>query len=771
MAAHRPAGNVPASTTAFIGRARELAQIRQMLSVSRLVTLTGVGGVGKTRLAVRIAGEAWRAFPDGAWLVDLAALDDPALVAQTVASVLGVRDQSARWPVAVLSDHLCDRNLLLVLDNCEHLLDACAVLADALLGAAPDLRILATSRQPLGLPSEQTVVVPPLAVPDPHGDGSAEALAGYDAVNLFVTRAAGVVPGFQLTERNAAAVAALCTRLDGLPLAIELAAARLRALSPEQVLSRLDERFALLTGGSRVARPRQQTLRALVAWSYELCSAEERALWALVSVFVGSFDLEAAEHVCADERLRRGSLLDLVAGLVEKSVLMREEHDSGVRYRLLDTIREYGRERLAEGGDETALRRRHRDYYLELALRASSGWFSAQGPLWRERMRLEHPNLRAALDFSLSGPGEAETGMYLAAVVGFFWRVSGLLSEGRRWLDRLLALGAEPTLPRAYALWANGMLAVLQNDVPTARSLLDEGLSLARQFGDAPAQAYATLFSGHLALVEGDLVAAADLLEQARAAHLAMENPLGVGFALFWGSLTASALGDAERATRMAAEYLALCEAHGAHWLTGFGHLALALELWQRGETAAAADQARETVRNHWDNADLIGIAQGAEVLAWVAVADGRAERAARLLGLLDKMWHAAGGPLVGFPHLAPYHEACVARTRDALGEQEFARATEQGSRLTVQETISYVLEERAPKAVRPSAGSSPLTRREQEVAELVAAGSSNKEIASTLVISQRTAETHVEHILVKLGFTARAQIATWVTARKAERR
>jgi predicted ATPase/DNA-binding CsgD family transcriptional regulator len=770
MAARRPTGNLPASLAAFVGRVRETAEVRQKLSSSRLVTLTGVGGVGKTRLALHLATEVRRAFPDGVWLVDLATLEDPALVAQTVAGTLGIRDQSARWPVAVLSDHLCESNLLLVLDNCEHVLDACAVLAEAVLAAAPDLRILATSRQPLGLVGEQTVVVAPLALPDPHDDGSAYALARSDAVSLFVTRAGEVLPGFSLTDRNAPAVAALCTRLDGLPLAIELAAVRLRALSPEQILARLDERFALLTGGSRAAMPRQQTLRALVDWSYELCSAEEQALWDRVSVFAGSFDLGAAEKVCADQTLPRGSLLDAVAGLVEKSVLLREEHDSGVRYRLLDTIREYGRERLAESGDHRTLRRRHRDRYLELAIEANAGWFSPQGPLWRDRMRLEHPNVRTALDFSLSDPAETQAGMLLAAALGFGWRMMGLLSEGRRWLDRLLELDVEPTVPRAYALWSNGMLAILQGDVPTARSRLEDGLSLARRFGDAFAEAYAILFLGHVAVAEGDMATAAEELERALAAHRAVPNHLGTALALFESSLVASARDDAERAGRLARENLALCEAHGAQWLTGWGHFALAAELWRRGDRAGAADEARKSVRTHWENEDRIGIAQGMEVLAWVAVADGQAERAARLLGGLDRIWSSAGAPLVAIPHLAPYHDECVTRSRTALGEHEFQASTEHGGRLDTDSVVSYALEEpRAPTAPTRD-GSSPLTRREQEVAELVAAGSTNKEIASALVIAQRTAETHVEHILVKLGFTSRAQIASWVTARNSQR-
>jgi len=767
--ARRLSGNLPAPATAFIGRRREVADIRRLLSSSRLVTLTGMGGVGKTRLAVHVAADLQRAFPDGTWLANLAPLADPALLTQTVATALGIRDQSARWPVAILSEHLVDKHLLLVLDNCEHLLDACAVLADALLQAGPELRILATSRQPLGLPSEQTVVVAPLEFPDPGAHPSVEELVKYDAVSLFVTRASGVVPGFTLNERNAGSVAAMCARLDGLPLAIELAVVRLRALSPGQVLERLDGRFRLLTGGSRAALPRQQTLRALVDWSFDLCSAAEQALWGRLSVFSGSFDLEAAENVCADATLPRESLFDLVDGLLEKSVLLREEHESTVRYRLLDTIREYGRERLGERGDELTLRRKHRDYYLQLAERACESLFSPDGPVWLERLRLEHPNVRAALGFSLSQPGEADAGLRLAAVLWFGWRELGLLSEGRRWLDRLLAIDAAPTVARAQALWANGSLAVLQGDVAGATSMLAESTRLGRHLADASAQAYAAVFSGQVAMVEGDMVTAVRLLEQALAAHRSTGDTFGTAVTLIRLAVAASALGEGERAVRFAAEYVSLCAEHGARWLEPFGHFVLASEYWRRGDPAQAVGEARETVRTQWTNHDRIGAAEGLEVLAWAAAAQGNGQRAARLLGALDNVWRSVGTPLFGFPHLVQYHEECVERSRRMLGERGFESATARGAQLDFDAVVGYGLEEPAAESVVEGEAASPLTRREQEIAGLVARGMSNKEIARTLVIAQRTAEGHVEHILTKLGFTSRAQIATWVTERKAE--
>jgi predicted ATPase/DNA-binding CsgD family transcriptional regulator len=764
--ARRFPGNLPVPLSAFIGRHAEAAQIRRMLSNSRLVTLTGVGGVGKTRLALHVAADLPRAFPDGTWMVELASLQEPGLLTDTIASGLGIRDQSTRWPVATLSDYLAERQLLLLLDNCEHLLDACAVLVDALLRSAPQLRILATSRQPLDLPAERIVNVPPLALPDLHTDVSAAALAGNEAVTLFVLRAASVVPGFALTDSNAPAVVALCARLDGLPLALELAAVRLRALSPEQLLERLDERFRLLSTGSRAALPRQQTLRGLVDWSFALCSPAEQTMWARLSVFAGSFSLEAAEQVCADAAVPREAVLDLVAALLDKSVLVREEHESGVRYRLLETMREYGRERLVDSGSEVALRRRHRDYYLLLTERACHGLFGPEGPSWLERMRVEHANLRAALGFCLSEAGEVGPGLQLAAVFWFGWRELGLLSEGRRWLDRLLAAQPDLSVTRANALWADASLAVLQGDTATAKALLAEASSLAEALGEEAAGAYAAVFSGQVAMLEGDTATAERLLRRALAVHRASGDTIGVAVALIRLAMAASATGDGDNAIRLSTDYVALCIEHGAVWLTPFGRFVQAVEFWRRGDPGQAVDRARDAVRGHWANHDRIGAAMALEVLTWAAAEDGNPERTARLLGALDNVWRTVGPPLFGYPHLMVYHEECERRCARVLGEDAFVAARRRGSALEFDGAVAYGLQEQQASLGR-DVHRSPLTRREDEVADLVAKGMSNKEIAESLVISARTAETHVEHILTKLGFSSRTQIATWVTARQ----
>src|SRR5215470_14041325 len=386
----RVTGNLPAELTSFVGRRNEIAEVRRLLASSRLVTLTGVGGVGKTRLALRAAAGLRRAFRDGVWLVRLDQLRDEALVAQAVAGALGLQDRTRYAPVAALADYLAGRQLLLVLDNCEHLVDAAAELADQVLRAAAGLRVLATSREALTIEGETVLAVPPLPAPQAGRPLSVAELARFPAVSLFAERAAQVVPGFAVTEANAAAVAGICRRLEGLPLAIELAAARLPVLSAEQIDARLGDRLGLLTRGGRTRPDRQRTLRASIEWSYELCTRAERLLWARLSVFAGGFELDAAEGVCADDRLAAGDVLDLVADLAGKSILIAEHREGVARYRLPEPLREFGQERLCESGEETALRRRHRDWHEQLARRADTDWLAPQATDLEARLFREH---------------------------------------------------------------------------------------------------------------------------------------------------------------------------------------------------------------------------------------------------------------------------------------------------------------------------------------------------------------------------------------------
>ncbi|WP_307821572.1 ATP-binding protein [Streptomyces coffeae] len=748
-----------------MGRRHEAAEVKRMLSASRLVTLTGVGGVGKTRLALRVADDARRAFPDGVWLAELAELDNPALLAQSVTEALEIRDHSARPPMDVLIDHLRDRQTLLVLDNCEHLLHACALLTDRLLREAPQLRVLATSRHVLGIGSEQTLAVPTLTLPDASGPRlPTGAFAQCDAVRLFTERARAALPGFTVTDANRDAVEGICRRLDGIPLGIELAAVRLRALSVQQLLGRLDDRFRLLTTGSRAVLPRHQTLRALIDWSYDLCTEREQLLWARVSVFAGSLDLEAAEAVCSGDGLPREEILDLVTELVDKSVLLREEHGATVRYRMLDTLRAYGRERLEAAGEEAVRLRCHRDYYRQLAADARAALFGPAQVQWFTRLQLEHANLRTALEFCYDDPAECAYGLGIAADLLYHWITSYYLSEGRRWLDDGLAVCPEPTGARARALWTNSWLAIIQSDTDAASAMLEESRAIGERLDLEPVLGYSALYSGMVAMYRGDAEAAITLYEEAVSRHRATGDPVGLALALIRLSLAHSFIGDSQRAIALGEESLAVCDAYGEGWHRAYTMMALGVEVWRQGDTERAAALERESLEFNRSLDDPLGVGVNLEVLAWIAATERDFPRAARLLGVVRTVWRAVGAPLSGYGHLVHYHEECEAAVSRALGKTAFNAAVKEGSRLSYDEGLVYALENVLP-AAEPAVGErpSPLTRRESEIAQLVAQGLSNKEIAASLVIAQRTAEGHLEHILSKLGFTSRAQVAVWV--------
>ncbi|MBB5625420.1 ATP-binding protein [Sphaerisporangium krabiense] len=759
--------------TSFVGRRREVAEIRSLLAKSRLVTLTGVGGVGKTRLAARVAAEVGRAFPDGVWLAELATLDRPDLLAQTLTDVLRLREGSGGSNLDRLADHLADKKALLILDNCEHVLHECAVLTEELLACAPELRVIATSRQPLHIGGERTMAVLPLPLPEAGGRPlSVDALAQVDAVRLFAERAEAVLPEFAVTEANRDAVERICRRLDGIPLAIELAAVRLRALSVRQLLERLDDRFRLLASGSRAVPPRHQTLRAMVDWSHELCTEPERLLWARASVFAGGLDLEAAEAVCSGGGIAREDVMDLVSGLVEKSVLLREEHPGEVRYRLLETIRQYGKDRLAESGAEEELRRRHRDYYRDLARQAHAHRFGGAQVEWLTRLRLDHANLRAALASYAEdgGPAEARDGLTMAADLLFHWRTCHHVREGRHWLDRGLALVPEPGEPRARALWSAAWLAIVQGDVAAAVAMLEESRRIGEELGLDGLLAYVTLQSGMVALHEGDTGVAAKMFEEALAGHRAAQEEVGQVMALNRLCLTCSFEGDSERAAAYGEEALQICDARGDHVHRAYALIALGVEAWRQGDCPRAAETVKQGLRVVGPLDDWLGVGLCLEVLAWIATGADAHERTARLLGALAAVWRAVGTPLPGFGHLGRYHDETEARARAALGEPAYRAAFAQGLRMSLEEALTYAVAEQACPATpgrAPERAPSPLTRRETEISGLVAEGLSNKEIAARLVIAQRTAEGHIEHILSKLGFHSRAQIAVWVAEQR----
>ncbi|HEY3958612.1 MAG TPA: LuxR C-terminal-related transcriptional regulator [Streptosporangiaceae bacterium] len=764
----RVTGNLPVELTSFVGRRGELAEVKRLLTGSRLVTLTGIGGVGKTRLALRAAAELRRAFRDGVWLVQLDELRDQALVAQAVAGALGLQDRTGYASAATLADYLAGQQLLLVLDNCEHLVDAVAKLADLLLRAAPGLRVLATSRESLNMTGETVLAVPPLRVPERERRLAVADLARFSAVNLFVERAARVVTGFALSEANMAAVAGICRRLEGLPLAIELAAAWLPVLSPEQIDARLGDRLGLLTRGSRTLPARQQTLRTSIEWSYELCSQAEQLLWARLSVFAGGFELDAAEGICTDLRLAAEEVLELLAALAGKSVLIAVHGEDVARYRLPETLRDYGHERLQESGEYTALRRRHRDWHEQLARRVDIDWLSPQIADLTARLFREHANVQAAQDFCQSEPGEAEAGLRIAVHVWFFfcW-ISGYVSEGQYRLGQVLDRASEPTVWRAQGLLLASFLAAVGGDRDAVQPLLDEGTSLAGQLNDPATRALAAWVAGHVCLFAGALPQAIAHAEDGLAVLPADIPGRQRAHLLICLATAAGLAGDEERAVACHRELAAVTEVGSEyirHAYSAYSLWALGAAAWRRGDLDRATALQQQSLRLRRD--DRMGSIFCLEALAWVAASRRQHERAAVLLGAATGPLQSMGTTLDGNQHVADYHRDCERQATQALGEAAFQAAYHRGLELSAEDVLAYALQQPSKKPPTPAVSEEvPLTPRELQVARLIAGGRSNKEIAAELVISQRTAENHVEHILTKLGFTSRAQVAAWVAA------
>lgn len=793
----RDGAAVPVDLTSFVGRRDDVARVRRLLSASRLVTLTGIGGVGKTRLARQVAADVRRAFPDGVWFVDLADVHvgdespepgthDPDVSARLVARALRVQDRSARSPLDVLTGYLEPRRLLLVLDNCERLLPACAVLVGVLLRASPHQRILATSRQQLDVGGEVIYPVPPLPVPDLGVEVNAADLVRVESAALFAARAAAVQPGFRIDEASSAAVAAICRHLDGLPLAIELAAARVRVLAPQQIQDRLEDRvtgrLTLLSGGSRSAPRRQQTMRACIDWSYDLCTEAERTLWARLSVFVGGFELDAVEGVCADDALPEEDLLDLVTTLVDKSILVRHDHGQVVRYRMLAVIREYGLHRLREADEQMSLRLRHRDWYVRFVRQAREDWFGPHQADCLARLSREFANLRAAIEVSLAESREPEHA--LGAVVAIpvkYWQVRALIPEARRWLNLALVQGTRPTPLRARAQLRAGHLAFADGDVETAAWRQREGEELARHLNAAAELAYAAYLRSLLAMARGDLALAAEEGERALGVLAGVpgaERELGLTL-LNGRALLAGMLGDRQRAAECGRAIHAISDATGDLYYRARSMTAEALAAWchdDHAETLRLAAESLQQVRRQgageppgsWDR---LVFRLDLELIAWVAARQRQFKRAATLLGAAETLRTELRQSAVASDHLSGRHDACVRDTREGMGVPAYDAAHRRGRTLAHDEMIAFALGEPQPTTTVPAASArnspTPLTRREQQVADLISEGRSNREIAATLVISQRTAEGHVENILSKLGFTSRAQIAAWATGRQ----
>ncbi|SDM31907.1 ATP-binding protein [Allokutzneria albata] len=755
----RQQGVLPVEVSSFVNRREERDALRSLVRTSRLVTVTGVGGVGKTRVALRVAAEVRKDFPDGVWWVDLSPLRDAALLPHLVANVLGVQDVTLRPMEQVLADAVASRRMMLVLDTCEHLRWPCARLVDALLRAASQLRVLATSRQSLGVAGETVYTVRPMRLRPQGHDGVA------DGVELFVERARAASGSFALTAENRDVVAQLCHRLDGLPLAIELAAVRSRALSVHEILGRLDDHFDLLAGGVRVLPERHETLRTTIGWSYQLCTPAERLLWARVSVFSGAVDLSGLVEVCTDDRLVAGDVLRTVDGLVDKSILLREGRTGEVRYRLLDTLRAFGRQRQRQTGEQAWLLRRHRDYYLRLAKRFEVDWCSPRQIDWRERMQREYENLRAAIDFCLSTPSEHLAGLELLGALREFWVGCGVVREGRHHLDRALALNVEPGPVLTTALWTAAWLAVAQGDLEAVDTLLARCRPYAERQGDTVAAGWIAYIAGAAAMFRGHHTEAVALTEESAELHRRSGAP-GTGLAAAY-SVQAMALamaGEFDRAVVAAEQCRAASERCGEYWMRSYADYMRAVSELGRGDPEAAVTYARTALRSKHLLGDSPGMAMALDLLASAAAAQGQAERAARLLGVGHQVWNTFGLSQFGSADLVSARRHCELQTRTALGSSGYQAAFEAGQSLELDAAIAYALDEHTPCPHAPSpADVEPLTRRERDVATLVSDGLTNKEIAARLGIAKRTVDIHIGRVLAKLSFDNRAQIAEWV--------
>ena len=765
----RRSGNLPAEATSFIGRRRELAEVRKKLGAARLVSLVGPGGVGKTRLALRTAGELARRFRDGAWLVELADIRDPALVSNAALAALDLRDQAFTEPLVLLVSYLQDKELLLLMDNCEHLLGSAAQVVTDVIRDAPGVRVLVTSREPLAIAGEHVVPVPPLELPSAHAAEPLAQLGQNEAVMLFTERAAAASGTFALSAANQAAVADLCRRLDGLPLAIELAAVRTRVLTVEQIRDRLNDRFRLLTGGGPAALPRHQTLRTTIDWSYDLLTVAERTMLRRFCVFAGRFTLEDVEAVCTSDDAPVADALDLLASLVDKSLVMKEDVQGVACYRLHETMREYSALRLVEAGEEVDTAERCTEYYWSRCEQAEE---EARYRLadWLDWMDLEIDNIRAVLRHCVTRR-DARRGLDLVTSVAWYW-ITRATTEGVLWLDQLQACGRGSPEGQFWAYFLRGFLAVLKADSTAARPPLQLAVATARELGQPALLAQALAMASIAENLAGDSESGGLLLDETAAVTAGLDDfPASISLlqarafdGFFRGDMGAvqAAASEGIRLSRAAGDLysleMMLLNAGGVALLTG--ELEQAKSFYMDALTIASRIDDRVA-----EYALLDG-------LACVAAGSGQTRLAALLLGAAETIRTGAGASLI--PILAPMIAMAEEQATSAVGASRFQAEMAAGKRLSREGAIRLALGEpgRDGKLIPPPppgegrVGAPPLLgKREAEVARLVADGLSNKQIGSRLFISERTVDSHVRSILNKLGFNSRAQIAGWMAS------
>ena len=811
--AHKPSStpshNLPALRSSFVGRKREIEEVERELAMTRLLTLTGVGGSGKTRLALEVARDLLEAYPNGVWLVELAPLSEEALVPKAVAEVWKVTERPEQSLTDTLAEVLRDRQLVLILDNCEHLLEASAELVNSLLDSCPRLRILATSREGLGVEGEARWPVPPLTTPDPDRSPTVEELQDSESARLFVARARNRDPSFAFTPENARAVAEICRRLEGIPLAIELAATRVGKLSLKHISERLEGSLELLSGGARTAASRQQTLRGTLDWSYELLLEPERKVFRRLCVFAGGWTLEASEAVVWGEGIEHSEVLDLLSGLVEKSLVVAEPTpEGGVRYKMLEPVRQYALEKLEHCGESEAAKRTHADYFLVLAEEAEPELFGPREAEWFDRLEVEHDNFRAALSWTIE-QGETETALRLAAALWMFWFARGYNGEGQRWLEQALIKDVQASVAaRAKGLEALAWLADVREDMDRAEAAAEEGLRLSEEAGIGGSLAASlTNILGDVAMTRGDHERAKELLEESLALYQKVGDQRFVPRVLAFLGNVSIEQEDYEQAKELFEESLALARELGEPTAIGMALMSLGYVFLLEGEHGRARARLEEAealsrerghkgvLINAIDNLGWAALLRGdheraksyfeeslalceelgneliasesIEGLACISASEGEAERAAKLFGAAEVLREAVGYRHT--PEEVALREPYLATARSQLGEEAWEEAQAQGRALDLEEALEYTLSTLEPSATSPSSAaakpsppSAPglpggLTSREVEVLGLVAKGMTSAQIAKELFVSARTVEAHITSIYHKIGVSSRA--------------
>jgi predicted ATPase len=729
-----PKHNLSYQLTSFIGREKEIAQVKELLGKTRQLTLVGAGGCGKTRLAMQVAEGLLESHPDGIWLVELAALTEPALVPQTVANVLGLKEQPGRGLTQTINEYLVSKRLLLVLDNAEHLLIACAQLTDVVLRQCARVVILVTSRERLGIAGERTYRVPSLSVPDPKRDATPEELSTYESARLFIERARLQQPHFAITAENAPTLASVCCRLDGIPLAIELAAPRVRSMSLEEVNRRLDHRFGLLTGGSRTALPRHRTLRSLIDWSYDLLSDAEKAMLRRVSVFSGGWTLEAAEQVRSGGGVGGEEALDQLTSLADKNLVLADAYEGATRYGLLETVRHYARERLRESGEEVVAQRQHLAYFLTMAEQAEPQLVGVDQQMWFDRLETERDNLRSALSWSCAAGGDAARGLRLAGAISWFWLVRGYFAEGRGWFSALLTAApkgedaaararalrgagrlayyqgdysaAKALRQEALAIWKElgnregiaqsvaglGTIAHTQGDYPAAQALFKEGLAIRRELGDRQGIVTSLISLGYSACEQGEYPAARVLLEESLAISRELGDWNNVGESLYHLGTVAYSQGDYPAAKARLEEGLAVKRELGNPPGIAAALAELGLVAHDMGDYPNAQTLFKEALSIQRHLGDRRSLSESLEAFAAVAFALAGPEPAARIWGCVERLRDEIGAPMAASARL--WYERQVTAARAAMGEDvAFDLAWKEGRAMNLDQAVQYALD------------------------------------------------------------------------------